>query len=85
MQGGDLLLKQELIEKIKYCKDLILVLVAVVFIFLTCLLIRLWNQQQYKEEIESIYVEPPWIKRNEETIQHENEKVKKLRDTYNVD
>ena len=72
-------------EKIKYCKDLIIILVTVIFIFLTFLLIRLWNQQQYKEEIESIYVSPPWIKRNEETIQHENEEVKKLRDMYNLD
>ena len=69
----------------KYYKDLILILVAVVFIFLTFLLIRLWNRRQYKKEIESIYVEPPWIKRNKETIQHENEEVKKLRDIYNVD
>ena len=69
----------------KYYKDLILILVAVVFIFLTFLLIRLWNRRQYKKEIESIYVELPWIKRNEETIRHENEEVKKLRDIYNLD
>lgn len=66
----------------KYYKDLILILVTVVFIFLTFLLIRLWNQQQYKEEIESIYVEPPWIKRNEETIQHEDEELKQLKKIY---
>ena len=72
-------------EKIKYCKDLIIILVTVIFIFLTFLLIRLWNQQQYKEEIESIYVSPPWIKRNEETIQHENEELKKLKKIYGVE
>lgn len=69
----------------KYYKDLILILVTVVFIFLTFLLIRLWNQQQYKEEIESIYVEPPWIKRNEETIQHEDEELKQLKKIYGVE
>jgi len=69
----------------KYYKDLILILVTVVFIFLTFLLIRLWNQQQYKEEIESIYVDPPWIKRNEETIQHEDEELKQLKKIYGVE
>ena len=69
----------------KYYKDLILILVTVVFIFLTFLLIRLWNQQQYKEEIESIYVSPPWIKRNEETIQHEDEELKQLKKIYGVE
>lgn len=75
----------ELREKIKYCKDLILILVTVVFIFLTFLLIRLWNRQKYKEEIESIYVEPPWIKRNKETIQHEDEELKQLKKIYGVE
>ncbi len=76
----------ELREKIKYCKDLILILVTVVFIFLTFLLIRLWNRQQYKKEIESIYVgPPPWIKRNEETIRHEDEELKQLKKIYGVE
>lgn len=69
----------------KYYKDLILILVTIVFIFLTVLLIRLWNPRRYKEEIESIYVEPPWIKRNEETIQHENEELKQLKKIYGVE
>ncbi len=72
-------------EKLRYCKDLIFILVTVVFIFLTFLLIRLWNQRRYKEEIESIYVEPPWIKRNEETIQHEDEELKQLKEIYGVE
>ena len=71
--------------KMKYYKDLILILVTVIFIFLTVLSIRLWNQQRYKEEIESIYVSPPWIKRNEETIQHENEELKQLKKIYGVE
>ena len=71
--------------KMKYYKDLILILVTVIFIFLTVLSIRLWNQQRYKEEIESIYVEPPWIFRNEETIQHENEELKQLKKIYGVE
>lgn len=78
------MLKQELREKMKYYKDLIFILVTIVFIFLTFLLIRLWNQQQYKEEIESIYV-PPRIKRNEETIQYENEELKQLKKIYGVE
>jgi len=72
-------------EKIKYCKDLIIILITVIFIFLTFLLIRLWNRRQYKKEIESIYVEPPWIKRNEETIRHENEELKQLKKIYGVE